>query len=74
MYDPVVYGLAAYENESGSFVIAFFFCEQHLVLSVLGQYMMSFVFASVILHTGSILPDSYSLAVAMETVTSWAVI
>jgi hypothetical protein len=38
------------------------------------QYLIYFVFVSIILNIGSCLPDSYSVSVAMETVTSWAVI
>ena len=37
------------------------------------QYLICFVLVSIILNNGYSLPDSYSVTVAMETVTSWAV-
>jgi hypothetical protein len=64
-------GLAAYEKPDRIIRHWFFFSQNAIWCSSAHiQYMMSFVFASVILDTGSIVPDSYSVAVAMEIVTT----
>jgi hypothetical protein len=45
----------------------------HLLVISKQQYLIYFVFMSIMLNTGSCSPDGYSVTVAMETVTSWAV-
>lgn len=66
---PVLVVWQRMKSQAGSF--ASFFSQNGIWCSSARiQYVMSFVFASVILDTGSILPDSYSVMVAMEIVTS----